>query len=532
MQKIACPTHSKAWGKLEKLSESFKKKDFRLNSLFTDSSRFNRFSVTHNHLTLDYSKNLLDEDTLQVLIELSADMQLKESIAAMFGGKKLNTSEDRQVLHTALRIPINENPHVEVRDCLRRMELIVNSIHSGEWKGFSGRKIEDIVNIGIGGSDLGPRLVCDALEDFKLGTQDLHFVSNVDPSHFDEVISELNPETTIFIVASKSFNTLETELNASFAKKWLLESSDTSVAIEKHFIAITGNTNGAINFGVAEENIIPVWDWVGGRYSVWSAIGLPVALSVGMENFIKFHAGAHSMDRHFQEESFKKNMPVIMALITVWYNAFFNCQSCAVVPYSHRLKELPFHLQQLSMESLGKSISKENDPVSISTGEILWGTVGTNSQHSYFQLLHQGTKFIPIDFVAIAKTASKSVDHNEMYDHLLANCLSQSLALMKGNLESEDAQKKITGNKPSNTLLLDELNPFNLGSLIALYEHKVFVQSILWNINAFDQWGVELGKIISKDIYKNLTSTDDESDELDSSTKNLIKLIKRSRPPK
>ena len=529
MQKIACPTQSKAWGKLEKLSEFFKRRNFRLNNLFTDSSRFTRFSLTHNHLTLDYSKNFLNEETLQVLIELSEDMQLKEAIAAMFEGEKINTSEDRQVLHTALRIPINENPHTEVKDCLQHMEVVVDSIHSGEWTGFSGKKIEDVVNIGIGGSDLGPQLVCDALGDFKVGTQNLHFVSNLDPAHFDEVISELNPETTIFIVASKSFNTIETSLNASFAKKWLLESSDTPESMEKHFIAITGNTNNAINFGVAKDNIFPIWDWVGGRYSVWSAIGLPIALSVGMESFSKFRAGAHLMDRHFQEESSEKNMPVIMALITVWYNAFFNCQSYAVVPYSHRLKELPFYLQQLSMESLGKSVTKENDPVSISTGEILWGTVGTNSQHSYFQLLHQGTQFVPIDFIAVAKPARKRVNHNEMHDHLLANCLSQSLALMKGKPESEEAQKKIIGNKPSNTLLIDELTPFNLGCLIALYEHKVFAQSILWNINAFDQWGVELGKVISKDIFKKLISTDDGADELDSSTKNLIKLIKRSK---
>ena len=530
VQKIYCPTQSKAWGKLGKLSESFKKRDFRLDNLFKDSSRFSRFSLSHNHLTFDYSKNLLDEETLQALIELSREMHLEESIEAMFEGERINTSEDRQVLHTALRVPASENPLHEVKDCLQRMEVVVNSIHSGEWKGFSGKNIKDIVNIGIGGSDLGPRLVCDALEDFKVCAQNLHFVSNIDPSHFDEVINELDPETTIFLVASKSFNTLETALNAAFAKKWLLRASDTPVAIEKHFIAITGNTDGAIHFGVAKENIFPIWDWVGGRYSVWSAIGLPVALSVGMENFIAFHAGAHSMDRHFREESSEKNMPVIMALITVWYNAFFNCQSCAVVPYSHRLKELPFYLQQLSMESLGKSITKENDQVSTSTGEILWGTVGTNSQHSYFQLLHQGTQFVPVDFVAISKTLSKSAAHNKMHNHLLANCLSQSLALMTGNPESEEAQRRITGNKPSNTLLIDELNPFNLGCLIALYEHKVFVQSILWNINAFDQWGVELGKIISKDIYKELTCTDDESDELDSSTKNLIKLVKRSMP--
>ena len=530
--KITCPTKSKAWGKLEKLSKSFKKRDFRLNSLFKDSSRFARFSLSQNHLTLDYSKNLLDEETLKALIELSADMHLEECREAMFEGEKINTSEDRQVLHTALRIPPNENPLPEVKDCLQRMEVMVNSIHSGEWKGFSGKKIKDIVNIGIGGSDLGPRLVCDALEDFKVAAQDLHFVSNLDPTNFDEVISELNPETTIFIVASKSFNTLETALNAAFAKKWILGASDKPVAVEKHFIAITGNKNRAINFGVAEDNIFPIWDWVGGRFSVWSAIGLSIALLVGMESFIAFHAGGHSMDRHFREESPDKNMPVIMALITVWYNAFFNSQSSAVVPYSHRLKGLPFYLQQLSMESLGKSITKENDQISISTGEILWGTVGTNSQHSYFQLLHQGTQFVPIDFVAVATPARKSVGHNEMQDHLLANCLSQSLALMRGDPESEEAQKKITGNKPSNTLLIDQLNPFNLGCLIALYEHKVFVQSILWNINAFDQWGVELGKIISKDIYKKLISTDGETDELDSSTKNLIKLIKRSNPQK
>ncbi len=526
MSQINSPTQSKAWEKLDKLSKPFKKEDFRLVNLFNDSRRFSRFSLKHNSLTLDYSKNLLDQESLQILVELAKDMGLEESVTAMFQGEKINTSENRSVLHTTLRIPAKENPNSEITDCLKKMERTVTRLHSGEWKGFAGKKIKDVVNIGIGGSDLGPLLVCDALADFKVGDLNMHFVSSLDPSHFDDVIETLNPETTLFIVASKSFDTLETKQNASFAKKWLIASSKTSEVIDRHFIAITSNLDGAIDFGVAKDNIFPIWDWVGGRYSVWSAIGLPIAICVGMDNFFDFLAGAHSMDRHFLANTPEKNMPVIMALIAVWYSAFFNCHSCAVVPYSHRLKELPFYLQQLCMESLGKSMTKENKPVLTRTGEIVWGTVGTNSQHSYFQLLHQGTQFVPIDFVAVAKTASSSIDHNERHSHLLANCLSQSLALMEGKHENQERHKTTTGNKPSNTLVIDALNPFNLGSLIALYEHKTFVQSILWNINAFDQWGVELGKIVSKSVFGKLTSSN-PSDDLDSSTENLIKLLKK-----
>ena len=526
MTQITSPTHSKAWEKLIKLSRSFKKEEFRLVNLFNDPSRFSHFSLKNDNLTLDYSKNLLDKETLQVLFELAEDMRLGESVTAMFQGEKINTSEDRSASHTALRIPAKENPNSEITECLKKMEKAVSSIHSGEWKGFTGQKIKDIVNIGIGGSDLGPLLVCDALTDFKVSDLNMHFVSNLDPSHFDDVIEMLDPETTLFIIASKSFGTLETEQNASFAKKWLIASSKSSDAIDKHFIAITSNLSGAANFGVAKENIFPIWDWVGGRYSVWSAVGLPIAISVGMDNFVDFLAGAHSMDRHFVENDPEMNMPVIMALITVWYGAFFNCCSHAVVPYSHRLRELPFYLQQLCMESLGKNITKDNEPVLTRTGEIVWGTVGTNSQHSYFQLLHQGTQFVPIDFMVVAKTASRSINHNERHNHLLANCLSQSLSLMEGSHENQEGHKNTTGNKPSNTLVIDQLDPFNLGNLIALYEHKTFVQSILWNINAFDQWGVELGKIVSKTVYGRLTSRN-SSAELDSSTENLIRLLKK-----
>ena len=526
VSRINSPTQSKAWKKLEKLSKSFKKKEFRLVNLFNDSRRFSRFSVKHNNLTLDYSKNLLNEEALQILVELAEDMRLGEWVTAMFQGEKINTSEDRSALHTALRIPAKANLNSEITNCLKKMERTVESIHSGAWKGFTGRKIKDIVNIGIGGSDLGPLLVCDALVDFKAGDITMHFVSNLDPTHFDDVIGALNPETTLFIVASKSFNTLETTQNALFAKKWLIASSKTSGAIDKHFIAITSNLNGAAEFGVAKDNIFPIWDWVGGRYSVWSAIGLPIAISVGMDNFVAFLNGAHSMDKHFVENEPKKNMPVIMALIAVWYSAFFNCHSSAVVPYSHRLRELPFYLQQLCMESLGKGITKDDEPVLTNTGEIIWGTVGTNSQHSYFQLLHQGTQFVPIDFVAVAKSASTSIDHNERHNHLLANCLSQSLTLRKGKHGDQKGHRNTTGNRPSNTLVIDELDPFNLGSLIALYEHKTFVQSILWNINAFDQWGVELGKVVSKRVYGKLPSSN-STEELDSSTDNLIRVLKK-----
>ena len=526
MSRLNSPDQSKAWTELEKASAHFKKGDFKLTDLFKKPDRFSCLSITHEKLTLDFSKNLLDERTIQFLLQLANDMQLSESIDSMFKGESINTSEHRPALHTALRIPKRENPHHEVIDCLNRMEGAVDDILSGKWTGYSGHKIRDIVNIGIGGSDLGPSLVCDALANFKINDLNIHFVSNLDPLHLDDILEGINPETTLFIVASKSFTTLETQQNASFAKQWLFTSSRSKEVVKNHFIAITSNLEHASSFGIPKENIFPMWDWVGGRYSLWSAIGLPIALSVGMKNFTDLLAGAHSMDEHFKKADLSKNMPVMMALITVWYSGFFNCTSNAIVPYSHRLRKLPTYLQQLCMESLGKSVSREGDPVSTKTGEVIWGTAGTNSQHSYFQLLHQGTQFVPIDFIAVAKTVSKSSDHKERHNHLLANCLSQSLALMNGKSEPQNKHKDMAGNKPSNTLLIEELNPFTLGSIIALYEHKTFAQSILWNINAFDQWGVELGKILSKTLYEELTSSS-VSDNLDSSTKNLIELIKK-----
>ncbi len=518
------PTDSTAWKELQRHCADFKRDGFRLAQLFDIQDRFSQFSIRRENLLLDYSKNFVTAETIETLLQLAREMGLPEGIDAMFAGEKINTTENRAALHTALRIPTEENSNLEISDCLQRMDSFVTAVHSGAWPGYSGEKITDVVNIGIGGSDLGPAFVCEALSSFSGNGLNLYFVSNIDPTHLDDLLLSLNPATTLFIVSSKSFTTLETKENAEAARTWLLEHSDSSTAVEKHFIAVTTNAEAATEFGIASNNLYPMWDWVGGRYSLWSAIGLPIALAIGMENFRQLLAGAHSMDRHFQTAVLGENMPVILGLLTVWYTGFFDAHSHAVIPYSQKLEQFPKYLQQLTMESLGKSVRNDKESVSCNTGNVLWGSAGTNAQHSFFQLLHQGTEFIPLDFVAVARPDSNGINADRRHRQLLANCLSQSLALMQGSNDSSDPHQQLRGNKSSNTILIDELNPYSLGSLIALYEHKTYVQSVIWNINAFDQWGVQLGKVLSNDIFSALIDSSSNAN-FDSSTASLIKEI-------
>jgi len=505
---------------LEEHSESFKRKNFQLRELFAaDSNRFADFSLRHEGLLFDFSKNLLSGETLPLLLDLAQQCEVPAAINAMFAGDAINRSEGRAARHVALR----DSSEPEVAETLERVEQLVEAVHSGRWTGHSGAPITDVVNIGIGGSDLGPALVCDALSHYAHSKLKLHFLSNIDPSHLQSTLQGLRPETTLFVIASKSFTTLETLSNAEAARDWLCTEASPE-ATAKHFIAITANSKAALEFGIAQENVFPIWDWVGGRFSLWSAIGIPIALSLGMDNFRQLLAGARSMDQHFSTAALAQNMPVLAALISYWYREFFSAHSTAVVPYCQSLNLLPSYLQQLCMESLGKSVDQEGAPVDYATGDVIWGSTGTNGQHSFFQLLLQGTEFIPVDFIATASAVDGS--NVDAQRKLLANCLSQSLALMQGTADGEPTHKRVTGNKPSNTLLLERLDPYNLGMLLALYEHKVYVLSALWSINAFDQWGVELGKNLSANIFAAFSS-EASSRSIDASTLGLLRQVKK-----
>lgn len=520
---MAGPRDTSAWKALQTHSLLFQQRDFRLSDLFEGGeNRFESHSIKQEQLVFDYSKNYLNKDTLPLLINLAKQQNLPAAIEAMYRGEKVNSTEKRAALHVALRDPTAFTNYPEVSETLTKMEKLVIAVRSGEWRGYSGKTITDVVNIGIGGSDLGPAMVCTALANFSDHKLQVQFVSNIDPSHLLDTIESLNPETTLFIVASKSFTTLETLANAKIARKWLLQKAESPAATAMHFVAITSNLRAATEFGIEEQNLFPLWDWVGGRFSLWSAIGLPIAFLLGMGGFQQLLAGAHSMDEHFRTAKLSKNIPVISALLSYWYREFFNANSNATVPYSQRLQLLPSFLQQLYMESLGKSVNNQGEQFSGNTAEIQWGTVGTNGQHSYFQLLHQGTEFVPVDFIAIANS-----DNNINYEsqqHLLANCLSQSLALMQGKIDKDSTHKNIVGSKPSNTILLKELSPYNLGLLLAMYEHKVYTLSVIWNINAFDQWGVELGKHLSAQIFSAFTDT---KQELDDSTTGLLQQVQK-----
>lgn len=508
-----------------------------------DTRRYQRFSLDSCGLLLDYSKNLIDERSLELLIQLAEQAGLQESIANLFNGEQVNASEGRAALHTALRSPIGRRLLVdghdiipEVHRVLNQVTELVSRIHSGLWRGYSEKPIKEVVNIGIGGSFLGPQLVSEALRPFTQRGVRCHYLANIDGSEFRELTARLDPETTLFIVSSKSFGTLETLKNTLAARDWYLAMGGPEEELHRHFIAVTSNRKAAIEFGIGEENIFPMWDWVGGRYSLWSAIGLPIALAIGVSNFKELLAGAYAMDQHFTQAPLAENMPVLMALLGIWYTNFWGAQSHAILPYDHYLRNFTKHLQQLDMESNGKSVRQDGSELNIATGPIIWGGVGCNGQHAYHQLLHQGRLLVPADFIVPVNSYNPLSDHHQW---LFANCLSQAQALMQGKTREEaeaelrargmpEAEvqrlaphKVIPGNRPSNILVMNRIAPFELGALVALYEHKVFVQSAIWGINAFDQWGVELGKEMGKEVYQRLTGQLDSSAS-DASTQGLI----------
>lgn len=533
------PTQTQAW---QALTAHFAQNDFELRTLFQyNPDRFQQFSVQRENYLFDYSKNLIDDTTFELLLKLAEECQLKEAINAMFSGEKINETEGRAVLHTALRDfspnPIlvdGENIKPNIKRVLDHMKTFSEEVISGSHKGFTGKEITDIVNIGIGGSDLGPVMVCSALKHFKTRLN-VHFVSNVDGNHIAETIKTLDPETTLFIIASKTFTTQETMTNAESAKAWFLKSGEQK-DVAKHFVALSTNIASVKDFGIAEENIFEFWDWVGGRYSLWSAIGLSISLAVGYDNFEELLKGAHETDDHFKTADFNKNVPVLMALLGVWYRNFFDAGTYAILPYSQYLDRFPAYLQQGDMESNGKCVDRNGEFVEYETGPIIWGEPGTNGQHAFYQLIHQGTELIPADFIAYVNSPNHVSDHQEK---LLANFFAQTEALAFGKTEEEAKAelqqagkteeqvvrllnyKVFHGNTPTNSLLINDLTPFSLGQLIALYEHKIFVQGIIWNVFSFDQFGVELGKVLAGKILKELENGTTVSDH-DSSTNGLM----------
>ncbi|GIU45791.1 glucose-6-phosphate isomerase [Shewanella sairae] len=514
----------------------------------TEPQRFNDMSIQACGLLLDYSKNRASKETLSLLFSLAKETQLETKIKAMFAGDIINNTEQRAVLHTALRAPADKvinvdgnNIVAEVQQTLAKMGEFVDSLTTGDWKGYTGKTITDVVSIGIGGSFLGPKIVSQALRPYWSGHLNCHFVANVDGTSITEKLKGLDPQTTLFVMSSKSFGTQETLTNTLTAKEWFLSQGASQADVAKHFVAVSSNVAKATEFGIDANNIFPMWDWVGGRYSLWSAIGLPIALLIGMDNFRELLAGAHEMDEHFANTPLENNMPVIMGLFSLWYGNFFNAQSHVVLTYDHYLRGLPAYFQQLDMESNGKSATLNGTDVDYSTGPIIWGGEGTNGQHAYHQLLHQGTALVPADFIMPLNS------HNPVGEHhvqLASNCFGQTQALMQGrtyeealaelsNSSLDDEQKQLIakhkvmpGNKPSNTILMDKLTPSTLGSLIALYEHRTFVQGAIWQINSFDQWGVELGKQLGNDVLDRLTADKDAS-ELDASSNNLINLFRQ-----
>lgn len=521
-----------------------------MRELFSsDPGRASRFFIRGGGLSLDYSRNRMTDDTVTKLMALARECGVPERIEAMFRGDHINVTERRPALHIALRDTSGAAIHVdgtdiapEVERTLNRMEQFVDDVLSKRWQGHTGKAFTDVVSIGIGGSFLGPKLVSEALRPYWHGQLKSHYVANIDGTQMAEVLRRVNPETTLFLIQSKSFRTQETLENSKLARDWFLDNSGSEDQIAKHFVAVTANAPEAVNFGISNDNIFPMWDWVGGRYSLWSAIGLPVALTIGMKNFRALLSGANAMDQHFRTAPLEQNLPVIMAMLGVWYNNFWGAETYTILPYDHYLRSLPAHLQQLDMESNGKSVTQGGEPLTYQSGPVIWGGVGANGQHAFHQLLHQGTRLIPADFIIPLET------HNPVARHhvtLFANCLSQSRALMSGKTLAEAKaelkaegmsadeidnlapHKVIPGNKPSNTLLMEKSTPETVGALIALYEHRTFVQGIIWDVDSFDQWGVELGKQMGKDILERLTDDTAEDDEtIDSSTASLIQLYR------
>ncbi|WP_417428583.1 glucose-6-phosphate isomerase [Halpernia sp.] len=540
------PLSTESW---QDLQEHFATNDFELRTLFQyNPNRFSQFSIEKENYLFDYSKNLIDEKTLELLLNLAEECKVEEAIKAMFSGEIINETEHRAVLHTALRdfspTPIlvdGENIKPEIKKVLDQMKSFSEKIISGSHKGFSGKEITDVVNIGIGGSDLGPVMVCSALKHFKTRLN-VHFVSNVDGNDIAEVLKNLNPETTLFIIASKTFTTQETMTNANSAKNWFLKSGEIK-DVEKHFVALSTNIKAVKEFGIAEENIFQFWDWVGGRYSLWSAIGLSIVLFVGYDNFEQLLKGAEDTDKHFKTAKFSENIPVIMGVLGIWYRNFYDAGTYAILPYSQYLNRFPAYFQQGDMESNGKSVDRNGEFVEYETGPVIWGEPGTNGQHAFYQLIHQGTELIPADFIAYVKSANVVSDHQVK---LLANFFAQTEALAFGKTENEVIEelkkegkseeeisklapfKVFTGDSPTNSIFFNELTPFSLGQLIALYEHKIFVQGVIWNIFSFDQFGVELGKVLAKKILPKLIDNQ-EVNSHDSSTNALINYYKKNK---
>ncbi len=537
-------SHSPEWLALQQSATVVKGAPLRLKALFAQNpQRHTHFSCEAAGILLDYSKNLLTDAIREQLLKLARKAGMQDAITAMFRGDIINSTEQRQVLHVALRSPKRETAQEQaVHATLDRMESFVNDVATGHWLGYDGRPITDVVNIGIGGSDLGPAMVYEGLAPFHLAHIRCHFVSNVDPVHLEQTLRPLNAGSTLFVLASKTFTTLETTLNAQAARAWVLQYAKDEKALRKHFVAVSANVEKAAAFGIDRDSIFPMWDWVGGRYSLWSAIGLPVALGVGMTNFRELLHGAHLMDEHFRTAPFEQNMPVLLAILTLWYLNFLGAESQVLLPYAQNLTLFPAFLQQLDMESLGKSVGKDGTALEGPSGGIVWGSAGTNGQHSFHQLLHQGTHLIPADFIALAQSAT---GNREQHKQLLANCFAQSQALMDGKsleqavLELREAgmdeakaaalapHKVVPGNRPSNTLLLQKLTPPTLGALIALYEHKVYAQSVVLGINAFDQWGVELGKALGSCVYSELSAPHDCT-TFDASTNALINRVRNA----
>ena len=515
----------------------------------SDPVRFHRFSLQFGDILFDYSKNRITKETLDLLIRLAEESDLIQRRAQMFAGEKINNTEGRAALHTALRNRSGEPVYVDGKDVmpevlaeLDHMREFTHEVRSGEWKGYSGKQITDVVNIGIGGSDLGARMACEALTPYTQPSLNTHFVSNVDGTQITEVLKQLDPQTCLFIIASKTFTTQETMTNAMTARKWFLAAAEDDSAVARHFVAVSTNTAAVETFGIDPANMFRFWDWVGGRYSLWSVVGLPIALAVGMERFEEMLDGAYAMDQHFLTAPLDQNIPVIMAMLGVWYSNFFAAGSHAVLPYDQYLDKLVDYLQQLDMESSGKSVTRDGQTVDYKTGPVIWGRAGTNGQHAFYQLIHQGTRLVPCDFIAPIESQNPVGEHHKI---LLANYFAQTEALMKGRSEAEaremlqqaglnknEIEERLPhvifkGNRPSNSILFHKLTPRTLGSLLALYEHKVFVQGVIWDVNSFDQWGVELGKQLAQNILPELESGA-EINSHDASTNGLISYYKNA----
>jgi glucose-6-phosphate isomerase len=537
------PTQTNAWKKLQAHFETMK--NVQMQNLFANEpARAEKMHIEWQDFLVDYSKNIISTETISLLQELANEAQLKEAITKYFEGDIINQTENRAVLHTALRAKENASVKVdgvnvmpEIYSVKNKIKNFSNEIISGQRKGFSGKPFTDVVNIGIGGSDLGPAMIVEALQYYK-NDLNVHFVSNVDGDHVNEIIKKVNPETTLFVIVSKTFTTQETLSNAETIRSWFLQSA-TQEDVAKHFVAVSTNIQKVTEFGINPENIFPMWDWVGGRFSLWSAVGLSISLAVGFDHFDQLLHGAHEMDEHFKNESFDRNIPVTLALLSIWYNNFFGAESEALIPYTQYLQKLAPYLQQGIMESNGKSIGRDGKPVNYQTGTIIWGEPGTNSQHAFFQLIHQGTKLIPTDFIGFKESLYGNKDH---HDKLMSNFFAQTEALLMGKTKAQvevEFQKQgisgekadflapfkvFSGNKPTNTLLIKKLTPATLGALVALYEHKIFVQGVIWNIFSYDQWGVELGKQLATSILDEIV--DNTPQKHDGSTSFLLNKYK------